>query len=302
MSPTPETRSIRPPTIRVTRYDQVSAILFSVIGGLCFIVFLLAFAWYATRVRKPAEPVRVEIFEEPAGGVEDGSPDESLRVDSPDPPNANATPGDAASDQTDVEETLQEVVSQVDGAVVEVSQRQPDLGVRNTTKPGRSDGTGRRPALGSGPGTGGGFSREQRWLVRFADMTNANEYAKQLDYFGIELGAVVNGKLVYISKLSDARPVMRTANSGADEKRLYMTWQGGGRKQADIQFFRKAGFEVGEGVMFHFYPKSTEDQLARLELDYRNRKAKEIRRTFFNVERGDKGGYTFSVSHQTFIK
>lgn len=299
MPQTPPTSSVRPPVIRVTRYDQVSAFLFVIIGGLCLAVLLLAFAWYATRSPKAKEPVDVELFEEPAGGVEDGSPDETLRVDSPDPPSQDAAVGDASSDQQDVQESLDEVVAQVDGAVIE-TQRPLDLGVRNTAKPGSAEGTGRR-ALGSGPGSAGGYPREQRWMVRFADQSNLAEYAKQLDFFGIEFGAVVKGKLVYVSKFSEARPAIRTADSGADEKRLYMTWQGGGRKQADLQLFRKAGIEVGEGAMFQFYPKATENKLAQLELAYRNRAAREIRRTYFAVERAE-SGYQFSVVHQTYLK
>ena len=63
----------------------------------------------------------------------------------------------------------------------------------------------------------------------------------------------------------------------------------------------KAGVEVGEGMIFHFYPKETEDRLARLELAYRNRRANDIRRTFFSVDRVE-GGYEFSVAHQTYLK
>ena len=223
MPPPSASKSARPPVIRVTRYDQVSAFLYAIVGGLCFTVALLAFAWYATRAPRAKEPVEVEIFEEQAGGVEDGSPDETLRVDSPDPPSQDAAVGDASSDQQDVQESLDQVMSEVAGAVVETTPRPLDLGVRNTAKPGSADGTGRR-ALGSGPGSGGGYPREQRWLVRFADQSNLAEYTRQLDFFGIEFGAVVKGKLQYVTKMSDARPTVRTANSGAEEKRLYMTW------------------------------------------------------------------------------
>ncbi len=137
--------------------------------------------------------------------------------------------------------------------------------------------------------------------MRFAEQSNLNEYARQLDYFGIEFGAVVDGRMVYVSKLSSPRPTVRTSAGGANEKRLYMTWQGGARKQADLQIFRKAGIEVGSGLMFHFYPKQTEDKLARLELDYRKRVAREIRRTYFAVNRTD-DGYEFKVEHQTYLK
>ena len=288
----------RPPVIRVTRYEEVSSFLFAAIGGLVLAVVLLACLWYSTRVSKPREAIAVDLFED-SGGVEDGSPDETLRVDSPEPPSQDAAVGDVASDEPDVQESLDQVVAQADCAVVE-TQRPFDLGVRNAAKPGSAEGTGRR-ALGSGPGSGGGFSREQRWLVRFADQSNLDEYTKQLDFFGIEFGAIVDGKMIYLSKLSSPRPAQRTSASGADEKRLYMTWQGGGRKQADLQIFRKAGIDVGAGLTFHFYSKETENKLARLELAYRNRAAREIRRTYFAVNRVE-NGYDFAVVHQTYLK
>jgi hypothetical protein len=242
--------------------------------------------------------VAVELFED-SGGVEDGSPDETLRVDSPEPPSQDAAVGDVGSDERDVQESLDQVVALADDAVVE-TQRPFDLGVRNAAKPGSAEGTGRR-ALGSGPGSGGGFSREQRWLVRFADQSNIEEYVRQLDFFGIEFGAIVDGRMVYLSKLASPRPTARSSASGANEKRLYMTWQGGGRKQADLQIFRKAGIDVSAGLMFHFYPKEAEDKLARLELAYRKRAAREIRRTYFAVNRVD-NGYDFTVVHQTYLK
>jgi hypothetical protein len=291
--------TIPQPVIRVTRYDRVSAFLYAAVGGLCAVVLLLTFAWHATREAKPKEPVAVELFEDP-GGSEDGSPDETLRVDSPDPPSPDAAAGDAASDQQDLQESLDQVMTLADNAVADAQPRAPDLGVRNVAKPGSADGTGRR-ALGSGPGSGGGFSREQRWLVRFADQSNVGEYARQLDFFGIELGAVVNGKLHILSQIDLARPVVRTVNSGADEKRLYMTWQGGARKQADLQIFQRAGIVVGNGAMFHFYPRNVENKLAILEQEYRGRAAKDIRRTYFAVERAA-GGFAFTVVHQTYLR
>ena len=289
----------RPPIIRVTRYEEVSSFLFAIIGGLAVAVGLLALLWYSTRVAKPREPVAVELFED-TGGSEDGAPDETLRIDSPEPPSPDAAVGDVGSEETDVQENLDQVVALADDAVVE-TQRPLDLGVRNARKPGSAEGTGGRRPLGSGTGSSGGFSREQRWLVRFADQSNLDEYARQLDFFGIEFGAVVDGRMVYLSKLASPRPSVRTSASGANEKRLYMTWQAGGRKQADLQIFRKAGIDVGEGAMFHFYPKEAENTLARLELAYRNRTAREIRRTYFAVNRVDKG-YDFTVVHQTYLK
>ena len=80
-----------------------------------------------------------------------------------------------------------------------------------------------------------------------------------------------------------------------------MTWRGGSGKQADLQLFRKAGVDVGNGMIFHFYPKATEDRLARLELDYRKRKANDIRRTFF-CRQTRRHGYEFVVVNQIPLK
>ncbi|MGE5193722.1 MAG: hypothetical protein ACM3U2_14600 [Deltaproteobacteria bacterium] len=290
---------VEPPVLRVTRYEQVSAFLVAIVAGLVFAVVLLGFAWYSTRVPKPKEPVPVELVEL-TGGSEDGAVGETLRVDSPLEANPEAGSPETASDEPEVRESLDNVLELTDVAVTQTT-RQFDMGIRNPAgQPGSAEGTGRRP-LGSGPGSGGGFPREQRWMVRFGDQANLDEYARQLDFFGIEFGAVINGKLVYISKLASPKPAVRTAASGADEKRLYMTWRGGGRKQADLQLFRKAGLEVGNAVIFHFYPKQTEDKLARLELDYRKRKANDIRRTFFSVKNVE-NGYEFTVAHQTYLK
>jgi len=237
---------------------------------------------------------------EVTGGSEDGAVGETLRVDSPLEANPEAGAAESAADDPEVRESLDNVLEMTDAAVTQ-ADRQFDMGVRNAPgQPGSAQGTGRRP-LGSGPGSGGGYPREQRWLVRFAELANIDEYARQLDYFGIEFGAVVDGRMVYISKMSSPRPTMHTSSSGANEKRLYMTWRGGNRKQADLELFKKAGVTVGNGLIFHFYPKETEDRLARLELAYRNRTANDIRRTFFAVNR-EGAGYEFSVAHQTYLK
>ena len=114
-------------------------------------------------------------------------------------------------------------------------------------------------------------------------------------------GAIVAGRLSYVSKFSAPRPSVRSVAGGGGETRLYMTWQGGGRKEADLQLFRKAGVEVGQGVIFQFYPKPAEDTLARLEFEYKKRRAEEIRRTYFEVTPKD-GGYVFQVIRQTYLK
>jgi uncharacterized protein involved in tellurium resistance len=95
---------------------------------------------------------------------------------------------------------------------------------------------------------------------------------------------------------------VRRAASGAEETRLYFTWKGGTRKEADLQLFRKAGIDVGTGMIFHFYPKDTENALAVLELAHGKRKVQEIRRTYFAVKSESGGQYGFVVARQILLR
>src|SRR5438552_2068051 len=118
MSPRTKVPDVPPPVLRVTRYEQVSALLYAIIGGLVVAVFLLAFAWYSSRVPKPREPVPVELIEE-SGGAEDGSIDETLRVDSPLEANPDAGSAESQTDVPEVREALDQVVELADGAVAQ---------------------------------------------------------------------------------------------------------------------------------------------------------------------------------------
>src|SRR5690606_26352227 len=72
---------------------------------------------------------------------------------------------------------------------------------------GRGTGDGRN----AGQGAGGDISvpREERWRLRFAG--SLNEYAKQLDYFGIELSAIGGGAIIdFASCFSGSSPNVRT--------------------------------------------------------------------------------------------
>lgn len=285
------------PVLRVTPYEKVSSWLMALIVALGASVAMLGMMWFAARVPPTPVAVPVELIDV-GGGAEEGFPDESLRIDNQSEASPDATVAEIPADEREAKESLDNVLELAD-QVAQQTDQQLDQGTQNSGRSASAMGTGRR-ALGSGPGTGG-FPREQRWYIRFGDQQSLDEYAQQLDFFGIEFGAIVDGKLAYVSKLSAPRPQVRTASGGGGETRLYMTWQGGGRKQADLQLFKKAGIEVGQGALFQFYPKPVEETLARLEIAWRNRRVEEIRRTYFEVVRKD-GGYAFSVTRQTYLK
>ncbi len=300
--------AIRLPVLRVTAYDRVSSLLMALLLGASAIAVGAVGWWLTTRPPPaPAPLVPLEIVDV-TGGYEDGSPDETLRVDSPEEerPNASLVNNPTEESTPQVEAAIANVISAsgratAPGAAGNASEYMETSDVESTGVPGSAKGTGGRP-LGMGGGTTGGVPREMRWYVKFSDTASVEEYARQLDYFGIELGVLsANGVLTYASKLSAGQPATRQVQSGKDEKRLFFRWQGGERKGADEALLAKAGVTVGNGTIFHFYSQQTENILATLEAQYTRRALKEVRRTYFNVIRKEQN-YEFVITRQTYLR
>jgi hypothetical protein len=298
------------PVIRVTRYDQVWSTLVALIAVLLASVWFLYLVWGSFHPHPPKREQIVELIpDETSGGVENGSPTDSLKLEGTGPERADATPGSSVADERpEVEQVLKDVALESSsndstGAVTSGAsdQMQLDEAPVASFKGGHSLGTGTRPALGGGPGSKGGWPRQQRWYVQFAEQGSLDQYARQLDFFGIELGALLdNHTMAYLSDMSGQKPVVRRAASGEGEKRLFFTWQGGKRRQADVELFTKAGIPIGpDTIIFHFYPPETENMLAVKERDFRNRPVRQIRRTFFVVVPGE-NGFSFDVTRQVY--
>lgn len=288
----------RAPHIKLTKYDVAVSILqtSAVCAGLTFIVML--FIWLSNLLPAPVSR-KVELMPAGDGGWEDGTPDATPKVESPE--DATVDPS-MANEETDVTQ-LEEVVEQV----VEVSENAatidaPNESTQNQTSgiPGSADGTGGRPLGSGGPGRGGA-KRENGWIVEFADKGDIESYAAQLDYFGIELGLLIKeeSRLIYVSNLSKPKPDTREVRTGDGEKRLYMNWQDGSqeRVKADMELMKKAGLDGSLGTIIHFYPAKTEQQMAQLEVDFQNQQPSAIRRTTFGVRRQG-SGFEFVVSKQ----
>jgi hypothetical protein len=298
-----------PPIIRVTSYDRVWSTLVALIAVLLAAVWFLFLVWGSFRPHVAKHEQPIELLEETSGGIEGGSPTDSLKLEGTGPERADATPGQAISDERpEVEEVLKNVSlesssSDSAGSVTSGSSDQLELDVAPVAsfKGGKSFGTGTKPALGGGPGSKGGWPRQQRWYVHFADQGSLDQYARQLDSFGIELGALLDDHtMAYLSALSSQKPVVRREASGEGEKRLFFTWQGGKRRQADVELFTNAGVPIGpDTIIFHFYPPETENLLAVKERDFRNRPVRQIRRTFFAVVPSD-NGFSFEVTRQVY--
>jgi len=142
----------------------------------------------------------------------------------------------------------------------------------------------------------------QRWEIRLTT-TDIDSYARQLDFFGIELGAVGGGSsaVQYACNLVKPKPDSKRGNP-ENEKRMYMTWRegGGGMANLDRQLLARAGIATDRRVVLQFYPTEVEKQLLRLEARAADEKMpSEYLKTVFAV-RSAGSGYEFYVVDQTF--
>jgi hypothetical protein len=203
----------------------------------------------------------------------------------------------AESDLSEPEfESLLETV--IDAAAIHAAQFGDDALFEDQPH-SRGDAKGRASAASAGQGNGPpGIPPHLRWEIDWGGADTLDVYARKLDCFGIELGAYGVpglGQVTYVSHLSRPHPHIRVGASRIDE-RLYMSWRGGARQEADRSLAARAGVLSGK-VLLQFLPRETEELLLRVEHDYANRDAATIRKTRFGVRSAGKG-YEFFVIEQ----
>jgi len=141
--------------------------------------------------------------------------------------------------------------------------------------------------------------RWERWEIRYSAAT-LQAYARQLDFFKIELGAA-GGKadVDYASGFTKSTSTVRTGK-GADEKRLYLTWREGRLLEWDRTLLTRSGVDVEHRIVMQFYPQQLEQTLARLEAEAaRGKTVDQIVKTFFELKPHE-NGYKFVVAGQRF--
>ena len=162
--------------------------------------------------------------------------------------------------------------------------------------------TGQSQSGGKGDGRlagGGGTGTRRRWEVRFFEGNTLKTYARQLDFFEIELGVLVPGnKVVYAYNLTKRKPDVRTGPADA-EKRYYLTWRRGGLQEADRALLARAGVRSQGRLILKFLPPKIEARLAGLEKTHAASEADNIRKTCFGI-RPDGNGFAFFVLEQSY--
>jgi hypothetical protein len=137
----------------------------------------------------------------------------------------------------------------------------------------------------------------RNWELHFSRGTAKEKYARELDFFGIELAVVQPGnKLLYVSSFS--RKKVQTRVGPADqEKRCYLTWREGDLSRADAELLSRAGISSEDHVVLKILPPKVEAALVALERASAGGSLDGVRKTRFGIRpAGD--GYEFYVMEQ----
>ncbi len=283
----------RVPVMSETKYDVATSMQIAAAVGLGLFVAILIAIWLSNLL-PDVQSIPI-VMETGDGGFEDGNPDETLDVESPlDPTDDPSLSNDQS--ETQLEEITEQILT-LSATAAQMQQPNDYADASGGGNPGSAEGSGR--PFGSGGGVRGGVKREQRWFVEFADQGNLKSYAKQLEFFKIELGcAFKDGRIYYLKNMSSS-PSLREERLNSKDQRLFMNWQGGDRVKADIELLTKAGVpQAEEGMVLHFYDPSTEQMLAQLEAERAGgRPPEQIRRTRFQVKKAG-SGFEFVVTSQ----
>ncbi|MCC6123599.1 MAG: hypothetical protein IT426_01415 [Pirellulales bacterium] len=294
MTDYPATLSSR--RLRVSGYDRAWSWLLALLLFIGTAVFILFMVWLSNQIRVTDIAREVDLTEVGDGeGGGDGRPSGGTQLESPDVsaeplPITDTAMTDVQDSLAAVAETVVEQAAMLDDPALQPPKAKGDYG----TGGGSGGGSGPGRGLGHGKGRPG---RPQRWELRFDKGQTLESYARQLDFFEIELGVIVEGnKVIYLSKFSAGIPTRREV-AGTTDKRYYFVWQGGGLKDADLEFFRRARVSTESGTIFMFIPPKWEQELLKLEREKNGKPISEIKRTRFGILSAG-AGFKFYVIDQ----
>lgn len=279
--------------LKLSTYEQVASLLVSLLILVGTAVLALVLILMTSRKTVPTPTVPIVFAEE---GYGRGDHEAGTARD------ATNSPQIEELDEffpPQMSEPIEAVTTVVASDVVSLDNLDAQLASISTGGTGTGRGDSRPPGP-LGEGSSDVVPRWERWQVRFAS-ADLEAYARQLDFFQIELAAIGGGRdtVDYAAKLSQPQPLRRSGPS-ASEKRLYMTWRSGELVEADKSLLAKAGIDTVGRVVLQLYPPETEALLAGLEQKQAgNRNLKDIKRTVFGI-RGGAGKYEFFVIAQDY--
>jgi hypothetical protein len=279
--------------LRKSKFDSVSSLLLALLLIIGIAVGMLFMVWWDSRVYVPVKTLEL-LIENPAGR---GDNAEGFERDF-EPPGAEEVEALA-------EPTMQDTITAVTDAVSTVAATLDSV---NSNASATTTGTGKGDSRPPGPeGEGDDLvPRFERWQLTFA-AKNVSDYAQQLDYYKIELGAIGGSQvqgLDYASNLAGTPKIRRGPSD--TEKRLYFMWTTPSPlEKFDRQLLQKAGIPLTGRQMLKFIEPDLENLLANVEKEYATKNGHptvgEIAKTVFESQ-SKSGGYEFVVVEQRYRK
>ena len=173
------------------------------------------------------------------------------------------------------------------------------LGHRQGSGPG--EGKGNDGSQGKGPGGTGADStlgRNMRWVLRFR-VDSGRNYLEQLKVMGAEILVPYpnnSDKCLLFSNLSNLNE--RKDAGDDDMRRLSNKIKfSDSRREAVKAVSQTLALDFSPTSFWAFFPKGIEDELAKKETSYKNRRAEDIDETIFRVKVND-SSYEFIVDEQ----
>ncbi|WP_254513705.1 hypothetical protein [Anatilimnocola floriformis] len=168
---------------------------------------------------------------------------------------------------------------------------------------GAGEATAPREFIVRGGGAGDSAKLElpnhERWEIQFPPGLTIEAYARQLDFFQMELGVIGGSQQVsYLSELSNPKPKVRVA-AGNTDARLYLIWNRGPMREADEILVGRAGLSIEGKVLAHFCPPALEADMLRVEAEQaKANNFTQVRRTVFSFQPGAGDGFRLAVVEQ----
>jgi len=277
--------------LRVSPYERVASMLLALLALIGAAVLTMLILWLSSRIfaSQAAVPVQLEDIGTGTGGLSGG-----MELDAP--------PAEELGMETDLEQpALEQTLAAIaDAVATQVALLDdPALTEELLSGKGGSTGDGRVPGIGSGPG---GTGRARHWEVQFPPGNTIDSYARQLDFFGIDLGVMTPddnvAKVAYASRFTQPVPLKREAPTD-QEKRCYLTWRTGGLEEADRELLSRAGISSRGKLILKFLTRELELELVGMERTRAGDEVDRIRTTYFGI-RPDGGGYRFYIVDQTY--
>lgn len=269
-------------SLRTSAFDRALSTVISLLVLLGIVVLLLAVIWFTGRTQANQTAVPIDLQPIGEGGAPMG---DDLEIDT-------ELGREEELQDPELKDSLATIADAVSNKLAMLDD--PVLSDPNALEAGGRKGDPRR-----GGGGTGGTGQPRRWEIMFDEGNTLETYARQLDYFNIELGLLLpDNRVQYVSNLSSAQPQVRTGPAD-EEKRFYLTWRQGELQEADRELLAKAGVSADGRLILKFLPPEVEAELAQLEQARAGDRADRVLRTRFGI-RAQGGGFAFYVIDQAY--